>query len=215
MHSFKLKYTKLCFAIVLSFSLLLSAVRFAPAAEAAKDKNSDGQSYTYSVEITFGALSFVYDWGTWDTTELRYKASDASEGPAAGTVDRFPGWYGFDGAANLVTVKYNKTSEEAGHSSLNVSLEYNISTDLSGVKMDFYTNKTLTADPETNQPANGKIPNIYSFSVPAIAPDDTTSTATQIWLSLSGAPMQNGSQFHSQTLTAIGTLTFKLGTFNN
>ena len=206
MLKFKPKYTKLCFAIVLSFSLLFSAVRFAPAADAAKDRNSAGQTYTYSVEITFGALSFVYDWGTWNTAELRYRASDSSKNPAAGTHDGFPGWYGFDGVANLVTVKYIKSSTESGNTSLNVSLEY-AETAVNGVKMDFYTNSQLSGTRVNSED------NRYSFSVPAGQPD--AATATQIWLSLSGKPLDGTTQFQSQTLTAIGKLTFRLGTLNN
>lgn len=207
MQSINIKYTKLCFAIVLSFSLLLSAVRFAPAAEAAPDTNSDNKPYTYSVEITFGALSFVYDWGTWNTSEMRYKASDSSTNPAAGTEDRFPGWYGFDGESNLVSVKYLKTSADAGHSGLNVSLEYANAEGMSGLTMDFYTDQELTKKANTDG-------NQYAFIVSANAPDANAS-ATQIWLSLSGVPMKDSSQFQSPTLTAIGTLTFRLGTFTD
>lgn len=207
MQSINIKYTKLCFAIVLSFSLLLSAVRFAPAAEAAPDVNSENKPYTYSVEITFGALSFVYDWGTWNTSEMRYKASDSSTNPAAGTEDRFPGWYGFDGESNLVSVKYLKTSADAGNSGLNVSLEYTNAKGMSGLTMDFYTDRELKmkANNDGNQ---------YAFIVSANAPDANAS-ATQIWLSLSGVPMMNDSQFQSPTLTAIGTLTFRLGRFTD
>ena len=58
----------------------------------------------YALDIEFGSLSFTYDYGIWDVNDMRYEAVSTSINPAEGTVAGYPGWYGFDGKANKVTI---------------------------------------------------------------------------------------------------------------
>ncbi|MBO7275594.1 MAG: hypothetical protein J6V15_04395 [Clostridia bacterium] len=71
--------------------------RFWVQAEPVKD-------YKYSLSVEFGSLAFYYDHGIWDPDKMNYVADEASANPAQGTLDDYPGWYGFDGVANKIVV---------------------------------------------------------------------------------------------------------------
>ena len=73
--------------------------------------SSEGIVYKYNVTIEFGALHFYYDWGEWNTNTHSYQADPSSTNPAADTVAGTPGWYGFDGQNNLLTIKNHSDGE--------------------------------------------------------------------------------------------------------
>ena len=73
----------------------------------------DGSPYKYYIEIEFGALQFYYDWGEWSPAEHAYKASDSSAFPANGTEQGKPGWYGFDGTNNKISISNGSVSPDA------------------------------------------------------------------------------------------------------
>lgn len=201
MNRLKTKSTKICFVIVLSLSLLLSAIPVVPAA-ANGETTATETGYTYSVEITFGSLSFVYDWGTWSTSHLRYEADNSSTNPASGTEQGFPGWYGFDGTANMVSVKYLRSeTDTTQYDNLSVTLEYAPLTGTSavgGVEMELFKSKDFLSD--------SKLDGTNNFALTV-----QNNKATDYWISLKGVPMSGSNSFDSDTLTAIGTLTFRLG----
>lgn len=60
--------------------------------------------YKYSLSVEFGSLAFYYDHGIWDPNKMNYVADETSANPAQGTLDDYPGWYGFDGVANKIVV---------------------------------------------------------------------------------------------------------------
>lgn len=201
MNRLKTKSTKICFVIVLSLSLLLSAIPVVPAA-ADGETTATETGYTYSVEITFGSLSFVYDWGTWSTSHLRYEADKSSTNPASGTEQGFPGWYGFDGTANMVRVKYLRSeTDTTQYDNLSVTLEYAPLTGtsaVSGVEMELFTASDFSS--------GSKVAGTNNFALTV-----QNNKATDYWISLKGVPMSGSNSFDSDTLTAIGTLTFRLG----
>lgn len=203
MNRLKTKSTKICFVIVLSLSLLLSAIPVVPAA-ADGETTATETGYTYSVEITFGSLSFVYDWGTWSTSHLRYEADKSSTNPASGTEQGFPGWYGFDGTANKVSVKYLRSeTDTTQYDNLSVTLEYAPLTGTSavgGVEMELFKSKDFSPDSQVTGTNSS-----FTLTIPS------STTATDYWISLKGVPMSGSNSFDSDTLTAIGTLTFRLG----
>ncbi len=203
MNRLKTKSTKICFVIVLSLSLLLSAIPVVPAA-ADGETTATETGYTYSVEITFGSLSFVYDWGTWSTSHLRYEADKSSTNPASGTEQGFPGWYGFDGTANKVSVKYLRSeTDTTQYDNLSVTLEYAPLTGTSavgGVEMELFKSKDFLSDSQVTGTNSS-----FTLTIPS------STTATDYWISLKGVPMSGSNSFDSDTLTAIGTLTFRLG----
>ena len=95
------------FAAVLSVSLTVSVLSAFPAARAEETGSTAGtKTYQYSVEIEFGAMTFCYDYGTWNPSDLRYEA-DETENPGAGTVAGYPGWYGLDETENKESVNYH------------------------------------------------------------------------------------------------------------
>ena len=104
-------------ALMLAFACLFSLCRFPAKVEAVE---SDEENYEYSVTISFGTFDFYYDWGVWDADALKYAASTTSTSPAAGTVAGDPGWYGFDGVANKISVEFLHST------SLNTSIDVGV-----------------------------------------------------------------------------------------
>ena len=116
--------------------LALCLVLFAPEAHADNDSIVEDR---YSLTVEFGSLAFYYDHGVWDPNVMNYVASSNDTTAAVGTTVGYPGWYGFDGTANMVLVQ--NTSREA--MDITVSLTYSPMT-ITGVQM---TVKDGTADP--------------------------------------------------------------------
>ena len=195
------------FAAVLSVSLTVSVLSAFPAARAEETGSTAGtKTYQYSVEIEFGAMTFCYDYGTWNPSDLRYEA-DETENPGAGTVAGYPGWYGFDGTANKISVKYHATEATGeANSLLRVMLSYraltasdggtSIAAGVTGVKSELYGDKALTQ----------KLGDGTALSV-------AKKGSVEVWLSLKGEPMVNGKPFTSQNLIPIGMLTIALAGF--
>lgn len=58
--------------------------------------------YKYCIDVAWGRMSFVYDKGTWDVDELKYVVDSID--PSRDTLDGEPGWYGFDGDNNKISI---------------------------------------------------------------------------------------------------------------
>lgn len=189
-------------AVMTSFALILLSIPAFPVRVNADEPKSDG--YKYAVTIEFGSMTFAYDYGKWDVNEMRYKANAASKNPANGTEPGYPGWYGFDGTANRISVKYsNETGDVSTNRNLAVTLSYRALSSkegqvVDGVSMDFYSDAALTA---------GFSP---SFTVPHTDPENENAK-TVIYASLRGAPTKNGGKFLSDSFVPVGMLTIRVG----
>ncbi len=188
-------------AVMTAFALILLSVPAFPVQANGGDPKSDG--YKYAVTIEFGSMTFAYDYGKWDVNEMRYKANAASKNPANGTTEGYPGWYGFDGTANRISVKYsneNETDGDTQNRNLSVTLDYRMLTSekVSGVEMDFYSDTALT------------VPFSPSFTVPHTNPEDEDAK-TVIYASLRGEPTENGGKFLSDSFVPVGMLTIRVG----
>lgn len=196
------------FATLLSVSLILSA--FSALTPVSAEDTTETKAYRYSVEIEFGAMTFCYDYGTWNTSDLRYEADDSSDFPSSETIAGFPGWYGFDGTANKISVKYNNVSVTTDPTKdfLTVSIDYRALTageggdsgvtDIEGVSMGLYG----AADWSRYLGGSGT-----QLSV-------AKNSSIEVWLSLDGVPTVGTEAFRSQNLVPIGMLTITLGTFS-
>lgn len=204
-------------AAVLAFALILLSFPVVPAS-AAGTELLDEQGYKYAVTIEFGPMTFCYDYGKWNVDEMRYRSDDASSNPANGTVQGYPGWYGFDGTANRISVKYTNANNEQDFDSdgikqnrkLSVSLDYrmlttsdNVSEEVTGVSMDFFSDKELTTkftfDNDTSK----------TFTVPHT--DIGNDDKTVLYASLRGVPKIGTGNYMSDTFTPIGMLTIRIG----
>lgn len=191
-------------AVMTAFALiLLSFPAFPVQAENGDTKSNE---YKYAVTIEFGSMTFAYDYGKWDVNEMRYKANTASKNPANGTTEGYPGWYGFDGTANRISVKYsneNETDGDTQNRKLSVTLDYRVFSSsegrvVDGVAMDFYSDVTLT------------VPFLPSFTVPHTDPENEDAK-TVIYASLRGEPTENGGKFLSDSFVPVGMLTIRVG----
>lgn len=185
-----------------AFALILLSVPAFPVRVNADETKSDG--YKYAVTIEFGSMTFAYDYGKWDVNEMRYKANAASKNPANGTTEGYPGWYGFDGTANRISVKYsNETGDVSTNRNLAVTLDYRVFSSsegrvVGGVAMEFYSDAALT------------VPFSPSFTVPHTDPENKNAK-TVIYASLSGEPTENGGKFLSDSFVPVGMLTIRVG----
>lgn len=191
-------------AVMTAFALILLSVPAFPVRVNADETKSDG--YKYAVTIEFGSMTFAYDYGKWDVNEMRYKANAASKNPANGTTEGYPGWYGFDGTANRISVKYsneNETDGDTQNRKLSVTLNYRMlfSSEgrvVDGVAMEFYSDAALT------------VPFSPSFTVPHTDPENENAK-TVIYASLRGEPTENGGKFLSDSFVPVGMLTIRVG----
>lgn len=198
-------------AVMLALALLLPSlpVFAADVGDASAAESESAERYRYAVTIEFGSMTFCYDYGTWNASEMRYQASAGSTLPANGTTQGFPGWYGFDGVANRISVKYFDQSNPDAQSELAVALSYRalVADDkaasgqlIQDVDMEFYSDLGLT------QPFNGS-----RFTVPNTKVSDIDAK-TVIYASLKGEPhLANGeTPFESTTFVPIGMLTIQI-----
>ena len=191
-------------AVMTAFALILLSVPAFPVQAENGDTQSDG--YKYAVTIEFGSMTFAYDYGKWDVNEMRYKANTASANPANGTTEGYPGWYGFDGTANRISVKYSNENEKDNatqNRKLSVTLDYRVFSSsegrvVGGVAMDFYSDAALTA------------PFSPSFTVPHTDPENENAK-TVIYASLRGEPTENKGKFLSDSFVPVGMLTIRVG----
>lgn len=189
-------------------ALILLSVPAFPVRVNADETKSDG--YKYAVTIEFGSMTFAYDYGKWDVNEMRYKANAASKNPANGTTEGYPGWYGFDGTANRISVKYsneNGADSPTQNRKLSVTLDYRVFSSsegrvVSGVTMDFYSDAALTARFSP------------SFTVPHTDPENENAK-TVIYASLRGEPTENGDKFLSDSFVPVGMLTIRVGAISS
>ncbi len=169
----------------------------------------EGESYVYNVTITFGSFDFYYDYGTWDSQNLKYAANQSSSDPAAGTVDTFPGWYGFDGTANKITVENASTAGD-----VQVTVQYT-DAPLAGDSTDTVAFPLLPGcvtmycydDAAFSRPASGSFNNGCSFPVSGL--DAALQPTTKdIYVSFSGKPLKaDGTDFVSAQTQRIGYIT--------
>ena len=191
-------------AVIMAVALILLSAPMSPAYAENDETKSDG--YKYAVTIEFGSMTFFYDYGKWDVNEMRYKTDDASKNPANGTESGYPGWYGFDGTANRISVKYsneNETDTPAQNRKLAVTLDYRMLSSaegrvVDGVAMEFYSDTALT------------VPFSPSFTVPHTDPEDENAK-TVIYTSLHGEPTENGGKYLSDSFVPVGMLTIRVG----
>lgn len=191
-------------AVIMAVALILLSAPMFPAYAENDETKSDG--YKYAVTIEFGSMTFFYDYGKWDVNEMRYKTDDASQNPANGTESGYPGWYGFDGTANRISVKYsneNETDTPTQNRKLAVTLDYRKLSSaegrvVDGVAMDFYSDAALT------------VPFSPSFTVPHTDPEDENAK-TVIYTSLRGEPTENGGKYLSDSFVPVGMLTIRVG----
>lgn len=194
----------LCAAVFIfaMFALFMSV--FPADVETADLPEEDG--YQYAITIEFGAMTFYYDYGRWNVGEMRYRADASSQNPASGTTPGYPGWYGFDGTANRISIQYsneNETDAPDQNRHLAVSLDYRLLTAeeghvIDGVTMEFYSDAALT------------VPLSPSFTVPHTEPQNTDEK-TVLYISLRGEPSENGEKYLSENFAPIGMLTIRIG----
>lgn len=216
MKKITFEWIRTLFAAVLSVSLTVSVLSAFPAARAEETGETSGSEteYRYSVEIEFGSMTFCYDYGTWNPSNLRYEAEE-TESPAAGTVAGFPGWYGFDGIANRISVRYNDKDDNGSnpsHNYLQVTLSYRSLQEKDGVTTDSIGVTGITPELYGNESLKNLIETIgENGSVLSVAKGEQIS----VWLSLKGEPTaKNGGAFTSVNLVPVGMLTIALGGFS-
>lgn len=196
-------------AVMTAFALILLSVPAFPVQ--AENGDTKSNEYKYAVTIEFGSMTFAYDYGKWDVNEMRYKAGTASDHPANGTKKGYPGWYGFDGTANRISVKYSNENESdtaTQNRKLSVTLSYRAFSSaegqvVGGVAMEFYSDAALTVPllPTT-------------FTVPHTDPEDE-NVKTVIYASLRGEPSVNGGKFLSDSFVPVGMLTIRVGAISS
>ena len=207
------KAKSLC-AVLLSCAVVFaSAPKILSADEPSSSVDPDThETYVYRITIEFGSFDFYYDYGVWDSANLKYKANDASDHPAKDTVDTFPGWYGFDGTANKIsvhnysldgnTVKVNIDYTDvplAGDTTDNVSFPLK----KGAVTMTCYDDAAFTTVNAGSYP-NG---NGCSFNVAGLYGEGNFTTK-DIYVSFSGRPIdEDGTDFESAQAQRIGYIT--------
>lgn len=161
-----------------------------------------GTEYVYNITIEFGSFDFYYDYGVWDSADLRYEANASSEYPANGTDAGYPGWYGFDGVTNKIRVENNSTASDSTVK-VNVSFtdedsEMSFPLQKDSIKMTCYNEVGLTtvvngADAEENT---------YDFTI------DAKDVEKTVYVSFSGEPKNtDGTDFTSSEAKIVGYIT--------
>ena len=156
--------------------------------------------YVYAIVIEFGSFSFYYDYGVWDPATLTYKADPASSDPSHSTVKGSPGWYGFDGISNKITVENRSDYKGQPLSDLKITISYSQAefsqTVEESVSMTFFSNEALLGEPE----GIGS----YSFTI-------SSGTENDVFVSLSGTPSDSqGNDIFSDVAIPIGYITLQV-----
>lgn len=186
--------------------------------EGATDPGDDNNPYVYSITIEFGSFDFYYDYGTWNTETLKYAANYSSANPAAGTTPGEPGWYGFDGITNKITVTNGSINSELSPVEVKIEFTDNDNTDTNAnfplksgsISMTCYDDIALSS-PTTSKVTMGN-GCIFEVAAPTDAPNPTVR---DIYVSFEGAPKNaDGTNFKNTSPTIIGyiTLTVSLPT---
>ncbi len=196
MFSYNRITRSLC-AVLLCVSLLLGqqSILAAPGDGAGLQPLDDG--YVYAIDIEFGNFAFYYDYGVWNVNTMRYEASQTSTEPAVGTVNGFPGWYGFDSTSNLIQITNRSTSKSAVEFSLNYrSLNAG---ELTAAGVDqIVTDVTMVVTDSAGNP----------LLTTRVAADE--DTPVQWFIHLQGEPHVGGQVYDSNTMNPIGMLTIKI-----
>ena len=205
------KAKSLC-AVLLSCAVAFaSAPKISSANESSQDPDT-GMDYVYSVTIEFGSFDFYYDYGVWDSENLKYKANEASRNPAKDTQNTFPGWYGFDGTANKISVENSSLGGD-----INVMVEY---TDVSPANdatdtvyfplMPGSVTMTCYDDADFTTVSEGAKTNGCSFNMSGLDLS-ANSTLKEIYVSFSGRPINaDGTNFISAQAQRIGYITITI-----
>ncbi len=210
----------LCGALLPRFGLSLysayaepleQADAFGGASAALSEENgTTGKNYAYSVEITFGAFAFYYDYGVWDVNELDYVKDPSSSAPAADTQDGRPGWYGFDGISNRITVAYSSESDPESY--LDVSVIYRPADGVGGVNMTGYRDAAF--DELIQEKPEGLAPGESGYFFRVKAGEGVTDTEADLrgvatYFSFSGIPWDTAGDAPLSTANRqiIGTIT--------
>lgn len=185
----KNRITRSLCAVMLLFCCLLSLNGAAQGASESTEAEQD----VYRIDIEFGNQSFYYDYGIWDPNTMRYVADAGSTYPSDGTDDGFPGWYGFDGIANRISVTNNGTNGKP----VTVGLTYRalVEDELSGAGVsDVVSGVTMTVTGWTDN------------QVTVVA----DGTAVLGFIQLHGEPTVGTERYSSSVMSPIGMLTIKI-----
>ena len=161
------------------------------------------EEYVYKIVIEFGSFSFYYDYGTWDPGTLTYKADPASSDPSHSTVKGSPGWYGFDGISNKITVENLSDYEGQPLSDLKITISYSQAefsqTVGESVSMTLFSDEAFLKEHEGISPDGS-----YSFTIPS-------GTENVVFVSLSGTPSDSqGNDIFSDVAIPIGYITLQV-----
>ena len=212
------------------------------ASENAADPEDGYKIYKYMINIEYGTLSFYYDWGIWDTDYCMYTAEKSSFGPSketqsntvqlrnqlqgqlqnvtAANLPNAPGWYGFDGTANKISI----TNLSGGSADVYVRFDYSYETDGFNTSDVFprIVQPTVTYyfDEEMSESCGTQNENYQIMKIPYSEIDSQSKEPipTNIYVSLAGAPYYTGMEgdpledrYHADTATQIGFLTVTVG----
>lgn len=174
--------------------------------------------YKYYIEIEFGAMQFYYDYGEWNPSTHRYEADTTSIDPAAGKTAGDPGWYGFDGTNNKITIK---ATSGVNNTALKVNVSFSMEDkEIHDVKQDFplqngcvfmtcYTDAEMeNAITETTEGVTKIKDNAYVVSLEN--GESAEEFSRSFYVSFSGEPRKSdGTAFHSVGVAkGIGYLIF-------
>lgn len=198
--------------LILSLTVVFSALFHAVPgyAASAEEEQTESNSYQYAITIEFGPMTLYYDYGSWNADEMRYVSDAASAHPSADTVEGYPGWYGFDGTANKISVKYTNENPDDQQKQLRQSLPVTIDyrpltategTVVDGVSMKLYGESGLQTEVSK------------TFRVPHTPLD--TEEKTSVYVSLGGMPTIDGERFSTGTFAPIGMLTIRISEFDD
>jgi hypothetical protein len=210
----KIKYISFLLIFTLAFSYAFASFGSPVSAE------NTNRTYSYMVEITFGPFAFYYDYGIWDVNELDYVKSETSQAPAKGTVDGYPGWYGFDGNTNRVSVTYQNTNGADIETSIDVSVVFTLSkhegAQITGVTMTGYADSNFNSQLAYNGGALGAYSSGYSFNVPnSYDPQNHEGVATNTYFSFDGIPTKSGKNLKTTSGTILlGTIMISIDRHN-
>ena len=159
--------------------------------------------YVYAIVIEFGSFSFYYDYGVWDPATLTYKADPASSDPSHSTVEGSPGWYGFDGISNKITVKNLSDYEGQPLSDLKITISYSQAEFSQTVRES--VSMTLFSDEALNEHEGISLDGgSYSFTI-------ASGTENDVFVSLSGTPSDSqGNDIFSDVAIPIGYITLQV-----
>lgn len=166
---------------------------------------ADDDADVYALDIEFGSLSFTYDYGVWDVNDMRYEAAGTSINPAEGTVAGYPGWYGFDGTANKITITNNSTLEQHD---ITVSLSYRDlnDSDIAAAHEGSVLQKVTGVNMKLND-GSGWSGTLNSYEKTIEAGDDTT-----VYVHFSGEPrlVEGGSKYFSNAMNPVGIIVVRI-----